>query len=363
MILNLIVIAIGLVFSILLFYKFPVISKVKSTSSITKISIVIPARNEERTLPLLLKDLKKQDFQIHEIICVDDESEDNTEKIILDNEAILVSVQDKPKDWTGKSWACELGATRATGDLILFLDADVRLAKDSIGKLVSQYENEKCVISVQPYHHTEKNYEQLSLFFNIVQIAANGVCVPFKNKSVGLFGPVILIKKEDYKFIGTHDSVKKSIIEDVSLGQNLIKSGKKFKLFMGGDNVSFRMYGDGFKSLYEGWSKNFATGAMKTDFLILVMVFWWLTASASTFINVVYSCVDFNLKELVIYLALYIIWVVEIFRISIKTGKYMKWAVLIYPIPLLAFFVIFILSLIKKIFRLNTTWKQRKIKL
>lgn len=363
MILNIIVIICGLIISIFIFNKFPYILEKNENVKKLKVSIVIPARNEEYNLPNLLNDIKNQDYEIHEVICVDDDSSDGTEEIINKFNATLISIKDKPDEWTGKSWACQKGVEVATGDLILFLDADVRLSQKAVSKLIGTYLEYKCTLSIQPYHKTEKIYEQLSLFFNIVQLSANAVTFPIYKKSIGLYGPLILISKEEYNFIGSHSSVKESIIEDVSLGQNLKKCGLKFKLFMGGKDVTFRMYPEGFGSLFQGWSKNFATGAAKTNFLIFVLVFWWLTACASTTINLIYGLVDFDWIQILIYGVLYILWIIEIFRISIKSGKYMKWGIILYPIPLLAFFVIFIFSLFKKIFRLKTTWKKRKIKL
>ncbi|NTW71670.1 MAG: glycosyltransferase family 2 protein, partial [Eubacteriaceae bacterium] len=152
------IILVGLIFSVLLFSRFTLLGIGNIKDQSIKLSIIIPARNEEKNLPLLLDDLKNQTSKIHEIICVDDESDDDTAKMASFYNIKLISLKNKPEGWIGKSWACQKGADAADGDLFLFLDADVRLSSFGINKLLHAYEVNRCTISVQPYHKTEKKY-------------------------------------------------------------------------------------------------------------------------------------------------------------------------------------------------------------
>jgi 4,4'-diaponeurosporenoate glycosyltransferase len=272
MIVEFIIVLAGLIISWVLFNRFPQIKGRFSIDSLLRISVIIPARNEEKNLPLLLDDLKKQSTLIYEIICVDDGSADDTVKIASSFGARVISLQDKPEDWTGKTWACQNGADAARGDLFLFLDADVRLSVDGIGTLLYAYEENGSVISVQPYHQTEKIYEYFSLFFNLIQYAANGLGLP-KKKNAGLYGPVILISRSDYYAIDGHRSVKNSVVEDMDLGERLKQSKIDFHLFLGNRDIAYRMYGDGFKSLLQGWIKNLAAGMAKINIGVLLMSF------------------------------------------------------------------------------------------
>ena len=301
MILNIIEVFAGLIISLLLFYRFPVLKKITDLKRPYKVSVIIPARNEEKNIPLLLQDLMKQTYSAYEIIGVDDCSVDNTAKIISSYGVSLLSIKDKPEDWTGKAWACEKGAESASGDLLLFLDADVRLQPLAISKLISTYVENQCVISVQPYHKTEKKYEQFSLFFNLIQIAANGTSSFFKFKNPGLYGPVILIDRDTYQGIGGHISAKSSIVDDLALGEKLTQKGFSFKLFLGENDISFRMYGDGFKKLLQGWTKNYATGALKTPPLLFLMVFLWITSCTSVFLFIIQAMGGYNLTDTFIF--------------------------------------------------------------
>ncbi len=350
----------GILSGILLFFKHPVLTGDNPINTPKKISVIIPARNEEENLMNILNDLKIQDTVLYEIICIDDGSEDRTAELISSFGAELVSVHDKPAGWTGKSYACQEGANRASGEIFLFLDADVRLSKKAIGKLLNAYENNNCTVSVQPYHKVPKLYEQLSLFFNLILIAANGVSSPFNN-NVGLFGPVILISKEDYIAAGGHFSVKNSIVDDLSLGENLHKNGLKFKLYLGDEDISFRMYNKGLRQLQQGWTKNFATGALKASPAIIMMLVLWIGACATGMINFFKLVFDYSFYNFVYAAVIYAIAAAEIWFGARKIGSFKGAAYIFYPFELLAFLLIFLYSMFKKIFNIKVTWKGRKI--
>lgn len=329
--------------------------------SFPSVSIIIPARNEEKNLALLLKDLSTQILPAHEIICVDDASEDATARIALSFGVKLISLHDKPAGWTGKSWACQNGADAAKGDLLLFLDADVRLGKDGIRRLVQACVESGCTISVQPYHKTNKMYEQFSMMFNLVQIAANGTALP-KPHNLGLYGPVILISQSDYRKAGGHESAKGSVIEDMTLGLQLKKMSLPYRLFIGDADISFRMYGDGFHSLLQGWVKNLATGASKMPLPLFLMVFFWITSLASVPLQLAKFAFSANTPWLIVYSLFYIIWVLILVTLVKRVGHFRRWVLAFYPILVLFFLSVFVVSMIKKIFGLKVTWKGRSIR-
>lgn len=323
-------------------------------------SIIIPARNEENVLPFLLQDLRNQSLQASEIIVVDDESEDATAQIASSLGAKLISLQEKPNGWTGKSWACQQGAEAAQGEVLLFLDSDVRLGKDGLRRLMQAHSDCKCTISVQPYHKTEKTFEQFSMIFNLIQIAANGSALP-KPIKIGLCGPLILISRADYARVGGHRIVRNSVIEDLSLGLELTNAGIPYQLFMGDADVSYRMYSGGLISLFQGWIKNLASGAAKTSWLVLLLVFFWIASLASVPIQLIKSAITVDLPWLIVYAVLLIIWMLILTRLTRRIGHFQVWAIFFYPILILALFGVFAVSLFRKIFGLKTNWKGRKV--
>mgnify|MGYP006299565249 FL=1 len=88
------------------------------------ISIIIPARNEEANVPRLIHSLQSQSLKAHEILVVDDHSDDNTARIAQENNVRLISSAALPSGWLGKPWACHQGAHAARGNIFVFLDAD-----------------------------------------------------------------------------------------------------------------------------------------------------------------------------------------------------------------------------------------------
>ncbi len=316
---------------------------------------------EEYNLPKILSDLKEQNKPVYEVICVNDASEDKTADVALSHGAKLINVKEKPEGWVGKSWACQLGANHAQGDIILFLDADVRLTPDAVEKLEQTQQNHDCVISVQPYHQVEKFYEQLSLFFNLIMVAANGVTCAFVRKNIGLFGPVILISKEEYQSIDGHLSAKNSVVDDLSLGEKLKSKGMPFKLFLGGKDISFRMYSGGFRQLLQGWTKNFATGASKTSLPLIFMIVLWLSTCISAVIYFLNLITDFSVENLIFAILVYCVVTAKLMLAARHIGSFKKWLIALFPLSLTVFLAIFFVSIFKKVFKIKVMWKGRNI--
>lgn len=379
MIFNLTILILGLIASLYLFWRLPNLSNLVLTENTAEpkttsedvaggvglsVSIIIPARNEAETLPLILADLKRQTLQPLEIICVNDGSSDQTRDVVLGagGNVMLLDITDKPKDWMGKAWACLKGAEQAKGRLLLFLDADVRLAPGGLAKLLGTYESSNCTISVQPYHRISKAYEELSMFFNVILIGANGTGLPTKNSNVGLYGPLILISKADYEGIGGHRAAQKTITDDLALGDALTSAGKKYKLFLGGGDISFRMYAEGIKALLHGWTKNFATGAGKTPARLRILMFGWVTSCTAAPLYMLQALWIGDHGWALAYLLFYGIWVAELNRIVPRVGNFSRVALFVYPIFMVVFLAVFCWSLWKKLFHRQVTWKGRKMK-
>ena len=328
-----------------------------------QISVVIPARNEADTLPGLLSDLAAQDYPLHEIICVDDASDDATAQTATRYGAQVLRLEEKPAGWLGKSYACHRGAQRASGTTLLFLDADVRLAPDGVRTLINNLHHSGGVLSVQPKHITEKWYEQLSLFFNLIAAAALGADIPFAKRTAGVFGPVILLPKAVYVETGGYEAVKGSILDDISLGRNLEEHGVQPCTCLGGNTIRFRMYPQGLASLREGWTKNFATGAAKSTASFFVFIALWVAALCRVPMQLVASLVRANAAAALLYGAVYGLLVVLLYTAARKVGRFKPLAICLYPVCLVYFVWIFLCSLYKKIFNKPVRWKGRDITL
>jgi len=127
-------------------------SKLSDRISSLKVSIIIPARNEEKTLSFLLSSIQSQTVKPHEVILVNDQSDDGTEAIARKFGVKIINTESLPEGWLGKNWACYRGADSATGNLFLFLDADTTLEPGGLERLLACYLKYNGVVSVEPYH-------------------------------------------------------------------------------------------------------------------------------------------------------------------------------------------------------------------
>lgn len=258
---DLAILLLGFAAAALLFWRVPFLPREHAEQPL-RLSVIIPARNEAKTLPLLLTDLMAQSFTPHAIIVVNDDSQDETEQIERAFPVRLVTPAAKPEGWVGKSWACHNGAMLSTGDSLLFLDADVRLTSDGLNRIAHAH-MARGALCVQPYHSMQRWYENFAFLFNLVQIGANGSALP-RPVNLGLFGPVIALSRKDYDAISGHAGVKSAVVEDMALAVSLRRARIPFCAFVGDSGVSYRMYPAGFSQLWQGFTKNLATGAAKT---------------------------------------------------------------------------------------------------
>jgi len=339
-------------------------SKDNYNKNYPKISVIIPARNEENALPNLLASLNKRAQAEDEIIVVDDSSEDNTRQIALENGATVVDSEPLPKGWMGKNWACYQGANQATGDIFIFLDADTIIEGNGLKKMVDSFIYSEAIISIQPYHRVRRLYEELSAFFNIILMAAVGSFTILGNKikPIGLFGPAMVLKREKYITSGGHSKVRGEILEDLAFGAKEKKKGTRIFCYGGKGTISFRMYPNGLKELITGWSKGFAEGAKSTSIPVLLMIIAWITGAIGTVRNLIQAGVISDISLTTLWGLLYIAYAIQIYWMLYRIGNFKPYTALLFPIPLLFFIIIFAYSFIIIFIRKNVSWKGRTIR-
>ena len=243
------------------FTKTPFLDRFENKSTTTpKVSIILPARNEEDFIGRCLESLRTQDYNDFEIIAIDDSSEDKTGEIIegltkKDSKIIHVSANEKPQNWMGKNWACMEGFKKATGNIMLFTDADTKFEKNVISLAVSHLQSEDLdALTVIPRLRcidriTKITLPMLSTFLHSRYSALN---VNNPKKKVGyFFGSFFVIKRKVYEEIGTHEKVKQEIIEDGALGKITKESGYALKMVRG-EHLIEALYSRSSKEMWNG---------------------------------------------------------------------------------------------------------------
>jgi len=329
------------------------------------VSVIIPARNEEHTLPNLLNSLSGQLSSKDEVIVVDDHSEDRTKAVAEKSGVKVLESLPIPEGWLGKTWACYQGAKIASGEILIFLDADTVLEKNGLRNIIETYIEKDGVLSVQPYHKMRKLYEQLSAFFNIVMMAGSGAFTVLgrRIKPIGLFGQVVVMKRQYYLDSGGHDKVKGEILEDLAFGSELQKKGVEIHCLGGKSTVSFRMYPNGMRELINGWSKGFAMGAAKTSLPLLILIVAWISGSIGTTRSLIEVIVATNNVQIAIYGSLYILYTAQIYWMLVRIGNSKFYTALFYPIPMAFFVVVFAYSFVRIFLVRSVKWKGREIDL
>jgi 4,4'-diaponeurosporenoate glycosyltransferase len=326
----------------------------------TRISVIIPARNEEKNLPLLLNSLKEQTLLPDEIIVIDDFSTDRTAGIAMEHGVSLIRNTSLPEGWTGKTWAVWQGYLQSTGDVLVFLDADVRLAPQALRSLVYSMEKSASVISVVPYHRTEKFYERFSLLPCLLGVFA--FASPFERENVekGLYGACIVTKREDYEKINGHNSISGELLDDLSLGRKFTQAGIRITNFIGGKLVWFRMYPGGLRSEIQGFGKgavlSTATLHPATAFCIAI---WLIGLLATEILTPIFLVTGHPWG---IYGAVgYLLYTVQIIWFNRSTGRYGMFIPLIHILSSGLFIYIMLYSVYFVTFRGYVIWKGRKI--
>jgi len=228
------------------------------------ISILIPARNEESNIATCLESLRKQVYPNYEILVLDDNSSDDTAAVVeriaaVDPRVRLLRGKPLPQGWAGKPFACHQLAAEARGSWLLFTDADtVHAPKMLRSALAYAYNNKLALLSGFPLQHTVSFSQRIAIpimYFIILS------CLPLwwlqgsrKPKPGFALGQFLFLSATDYCEIGGHEIVKSRIIEDVWLGVEIARHGKRQGVVDLSQVVACRMY-EGVGDLWEGISR------------------------------------------------------------------------------------------------------------
>ncbi|MEO6817584.1 MAG: glycosyltransferase [Edaphobacter sp.] len=348
----------GLVSGFLLLRLIPTVPEYSSSEKEAgSISIIIPARNEESNLPPLLSSLMQSQPRPSEVIVVNDGSTDKTSQVASTLGATVVSLTSAPPGWRGKNWACHQGALVASSDTFLFVDADTRFLPGGLERTLSLFHSlpPQSALSLLPFHTTQKPYEELSLFFNLLMAAGAGGFGGLDRPH--LFGQSLLIRRDLYLRSGGHAAVRQHVLENFYLASH-IREAKGNPYTASGRGVFFvRMFPHGIAQLCESWEKGFAAGAGDTSRVVLLLSIYWLFTAILVFLVLLFEIGMSRSTACTLYLA----FALQVAWLSRKIGNYRLMTSILYPAPLLFYFIIFGRSVWLKRFRHSGTWKGRQL--
>ncbi len=259
---------------------FPKLSRGKPKET-PKVSVLIPVRDEEENIGECLASLLRQDYPDYEVLVYEEGSKDGTKAILsaLSDPRIRVFFgESPPPGWLGKPWACAKLAEMAQGELLLFLDADVRLAPEALTSAVAALERENLdLLSLLPRQempnlgaalHVVLIPWSLSSFFPLFVPKLRWVAV----------GQFLLIRRAAYEKIGGHGALRAEVLEDQALASRAARAGLRLKLFFSGDLARCRMY-QSFWEANRGLAKNLFL-IFKKKLFPFAFVWTWLLYAA-----------------------------------------------------------------------------------
>ena len=225
-----------------------------------KVSVILPARNEEKYIAKCLESLLGQDYPNFEIIAVNDSSNDKTGDIIYEyakkNSCIVtVNAKPKPDGWAGKNWACYEGYLRATGDVFLFTDADTVHSPYTMSLALGHVLRDNLdAITAIPRLLCKDVWTKITLpmLSNFLHSRFSPLRVNNpKTKTGYFFGSFYMITRRTYEMVGTHKIVKHELVEDGALG-GMVKEQKFRMKMVRGERYIEAIWSRDFQTLWHG---------------------------------------------------------------------------------------------------------------
>jgi len=323
------------------------------------VSILIPARDEEHNILILLNSILEQDYENYEVIVLDDDSSDKTYRLCADfaaKHAAFRVIRGKPLpgDWMGKNYACYQLAREAQGNLLLFLDADVTLYSNAINSAVHRmYSGKLSLFSLIPNQQMgtfgEKcvvpllHYGALSLIaFRLVQLAK------ISQLSVAC-GQFMLFETQSYRRHQWHEKVKDRVLEDVEIARMMVSMRLNTEFLLANNLVGCRMYQD-YHSAIRGLRKS-TLGAFRHNIFSLLIYLLLLIAGPM----IVLMTLNANLILLMAGL-------IALARTmtSFMAGQNPLMNIILHPVQMFNFVVVTFSAIQKQLTRTNI-WKGRRV--
>jgi len=323
------------------------------------VSILIPARNEEENIILLLESIRRQDYENFEVIVYDDDSSDRTYAVCasfakMDTRVRVIKGGALPPEWLGKNHACHQLAKKAKGSYFLFLDADERVGHGLINSavhrmklynlsLLSLFANQDMLtpgekVTVPLLHYLLLNLLPIRLVFLTKSPLIATAC-----------GQFMLFDADTYREFKWHSLVKDKIVEDAELMRQVKSQGCRGEVLLANGMLHCRMYSH-YQQAISGFSKN-ALGAFNDSITGLLIYILLMIGGPMIVLMTLNPSLVFFMASLI---------ALSRVMISLASGQSVFYNLLLHPVQMFNLTLIAFLSIQKSLTRTNT-WKGRAI--
>jgi chlorobactene glucosyltransferase len=274
----LVIIALTIIMNV---FIFPRLKHTSPPENAPRVSVLIPARNEAAVIAKTVRKLQQQTYPDYEIIVLDDDSDDHTADLARSAGARVIAGEPLPPGWGGKNWACHLLSQAATGDILVFTDADVRWQPDALTAVVHQMQSRNIdLFTVWPTQHTKTPAERLTVPLVALAILGYLPVVMTHHSPFAMFaaanGQCMVWRRDAYHKVGGHQAVADTVLEDVTLARLARKAGFSLRMADGNRLIQTRMYSN-WQTVRDGFAKNILAGYGNSVLaLIAATIFHWL---------------------------------------------------------------------------------------
>jgi chlorobactene glucosyltransferase len=354
-----------------------IVSPVPPPQAAPRISVIVPARNEERNIARCLDGLLSQTYLDFELIVLDDRSTDSTPAILQryaarDKRLSVLNGAELPPGWAGKPHALFQAAKAATGEWLCFVDADTFAGPQALASVFAKAQATQAdLFTIMTGQEVQTFWERV-----VLPLVFTGLSVGFSPRKVNdprrkdaiANGQFILIKRTVYDAVGGHTALKSSIVEDRDLAVRIKRSGYRLIVADGQQVAQTRMY-TSLPEMWEGWTKNIFLGLSGSAGLLMLGAFGaslslvaalalplWLLAGLIGWALVPASLAWLAAAEAALLWGYLVFWRVRVLRVM----HIPSWYALTIPLGAAIFAAMMFASTWKILSGSGVTWKGRR---
>jgi chlorobactene glucosyltransferase len=346
------------------------LSDYKNARRYPRISVLVPARNEENTIGPCVGSLLAQDYPDFEVIVLNDNSSDHTYEILEklrreDNRLKVIQGKHLPADWLGKHWACDQLFRESDGELLIFTDSDTVHSPGALrSSAAAMYEEKADMLSIVPRHVLGSISEKLIMpLFALGVFAMVPLLKRFRPRKITVLsssGKLLVFQRSAYVKCGGFKAIRQNVLDDLELPQRVMAAGLRYRVFDGTNSVSCRMY-HCFEEVHQGLSKNMFASF---DYNIPLSIFTWLWVIFVVWEPIValatHNMTDYPPTLSLGLAAIAIVATILLLCIYYQRFKFPIYMIIFYPISIVLMATISASSMILTLSG-RATWKDRKM--
>lgn len=331
------------------------------------LSIVIPARNEERDLEECVMSFIEQDYPHFEIIIVDDASTDRTGSIADSlasrfNNVKVIHLKEFPAGWKGKPYALHRGSLEAKGEYILFSDADMIHKKHSVRTMMSDAIMHNIVFySALPEFIWKGFFESIfapAMTVGFAKYSSTSI-ENLESKKCAAVGGIMIVKRNIYEQLGGHEAIKDSIIDDIDFACHFKKNGHPAYFRFAPNLMKVRMF-KGNRDLIRGFAKNLMFAFSSSPYIVFPLILLGIFCFVPGIYSFIYG-ITAGSTLLVILGIIHYAYVYLSFFLFWNFNKANILYMLLYPLTCIILPVSLLISFHNLVFRKSVVWRGRRI--